>query len=83
MATPIRSGRRGRYQPPIFNHKATSSSRARAYYSDSHNLAEGAGAAPLAALLQEKEKMAGRKVAVILSGGNVDTELYRRVLAQA
>ena len=55
----------------------------RAYYSDSHNLAEGAGAAPLAALLQEKEKMAGRKVAVILSGGNVDTEVYRRVLAQA
>ncbi len=55
----------------------------RAYYSDSHNLAEGAGAAPLAALLQEKEKMAGRKAAVILSGGNVDTELYRRVLAPA
>ncbi len=53
----------------------------RAYYSDSHNLAEGAGAAPLAALLKEKEKMAGRKVGLILSGGNVDTEVYRRVLA--
>ena len=55
----------------------------RAYYSDSHNLAEGAGAAALAALLKEKEKMAGRKAAVILSGGNVDTALYRSVLAQA
>ena len=55
----------------------------RAYYTDTHNLAEGAGAAPLAALLKEKEIMAGRKAAVILSGGNVDTELTRRVLAQA
>ena len=55
----------------------------RAYYTDTHNLAEGAGAAPLAALLKEKEKMAGRKAAVILSGGNVDTEVYRAVLAGA
>jgi threonine dehydratase len=53
----------------------------RAYYTDTHNLAEGAGAAPLAALLKEKDKMAGRKAAVILSGGNVDTEVYRGVLA--
>jgi threonine dehydratase len=53
----------------------------RAYYSDSHNLAEGAGAAPLAALLKEREIMAGRKAAVILSGGNVDTEVFSRVLA--
>ncbi|MHA1152932.1 MAG: threonine dehydratase [Alphaproteobacteria bacterium] len=53
----------------------------RAYYTDTHNLAEGAGAAPLAALLKEKEVMAGRKVAVILSGGNVDSEVYRDILA--
>ena len=53
----------------------------RAYYTDSHNLAEGAGAAPLAALLKEQDKMAGKKVAVVLSGGNIDTEVYRRVLA--
>jgi threonine dehydratase len=53
----------------------------RAYYSDTHNLAEGAGAAPLAALLKEKHIMAGRKVGLILSGGNVDTEVYRAVLA--
>jgi len=53
----------------------------RAYYSDTHNLAEGAGAAPLAALLKEKDIMAGRKVGLILSGGNVDAEVYRRILA--
>ena len=53
----------------------------RAYYTDTHNLAEGAGAAPLAALLKEKDKMAGKKAGLILSGGNVDTEVYRAVLA--
>ncbi len=50
------------------------------YFSDTHNLAEGAGAAPLAALLKEKEAMAGKKVAVVLSGGNLDRALMRRVL---
>jgi threonine dehydratase len=53
----------------------------RAYYTDCHNLTEGAGAAPLAALLKERDVMAGKKVGLILSGGNVDTEVYRRVLA--
>jgi threonine dehydratase len=53
----------------------------RAYYTDTHNLAEGAGAAPLAALLKEKDIMAGRKVGLILSGGNVDAEVYRGILA--
>ena len=55
----------------------------RAYYTDTHNLAEGAGAAPLAALLQERESMRGRKVAVVLSGGNVDMAVFRQVLAEA
>jgi threonine dehydratase len=54
----------------------------RAYFTDTHNLAEGAGAAALAALLQEKERMRGRRVAVVLSGGNVDAEVYRGVLAE-
>jgi threonine dehydratase len=54
----------------------------RAYFTDTHNLAEGAGAAPLAALLKEKEKMAGKKVGLILSGGNVDTDVYRDILAR-
>ena len=52
----------------------------RAYYTDTHNLAEGAGAAPLAALVKEREAMRGRKVALVLSGGNIDLELFRRVL---
>ncbi|MDF2096894.1 threonine dehydratase [Aquibaculum arenosum] len=52
-----------------------------AYYSDTHNLAEGAGAAALAALLQEGEQQAGRKVGVILSGGNIDRSLYLKLMA--
>jgi threonine dehydratase len=49
----------------------------RAYWQDTHNLAEGAGAAPLAALLAERERMAGKRVAVILCGGNIDLALFR------
>ena len=52
----------------------------RALFSDTHNTAEGGGAAGLAALLQEKERMRGRKVAVVLSGGNVDSSLFSAVL---
>lgn len=48
----------------------------RAYWTDTHNLAEGAGAAPLAALLQERDAMAGRRVGVVLSGGNIDLALF-------
>jgi threonine dehydratase len=50
----------------------------RAYWTDTHNLAEGAGAAPLAALLQECQRMRGRRVAVILCGGNIDLDLFQR-----
>ena len=49
----------------------------RAYWTDTHNLAEGAGAAPLAALMQEGARMRGRRVAVVLSGGNIDLDLFR------
>jgi threonine dehydratase len=52
-----------------------------AYYTDTHNLAEGAGAAPLAALLKEREAMRGRKVGLILSGGNIDLALWSRLVA--
>ncbi|KAB0503404.1 MULTISPECIES: threonine dehydratase [Pseudomonas] len=52
----------------------------RVYYTDTHNLAEGAGAAALAALIQEREMMLGKKVAVILSGGNVDRSVYASVI---
>jgi len=52
----------------------------RIYFSDTHNAAEGAGAASLAALLLEKDRMRGKTVAVILSGGNIDTEDFATVL---
>jgi threonine dehydratase len=51
-------------------------------FSDTHNTAEGAGAAGLAALLQERERMRGRRVAVILSGGNVDREVFAQILTE-
>ena len=51
------------------------------YFTDTHNLAEGAAAAPLAALLQEKGGMAGKKVGLVHSGGNVDSKLLKSVLA--
>ncbi|MEH2588046.1 threonine dehydratase [Bradyrhizobium sp. AZCC 1721] len=50
----------------------------RAYWTDTHNLAEGAGAAPLAAALQEKQKLAGKRVGLVLSGGNIDFDLFRK-----
>ena len=51
----------------------------RAYYTDTHNLAEGAGAAALAALMAERDRMAGREVGVILSGGNIDADWFLTV----
>jgi threonine dehydratase len=53
----------------------------RIYYSDTHNLAEGAGAAPLAAAIEEKGRYAGRQAGVILSGGNIDARLFGEILA--
>jgi threonine dehydratase len=50
----------------------------RAYWTDTHNLAEGAGAAPLAAALQEKPKIRGKRIGLILSGGNIDFDLFSR-----
>ena len=52
----------------------------RILYRDTHNLAEGAGAAALAALLKEKDKTRGKKAGIILSGGNVDLPLFARIL---
>jgi len=50
----------------------------RAYWTDTHNLVEGAGAAPLAALLAERDRMAGKRVGLVISGGNIDLDLFRR-----
>jgi threonine dehydratase len=52
----------------------------RALYDDTHNIAEGGGAAGFAAILQEKELLAGRRVAAVITGGNVDRELFAQVL---
>ena len=54
-----------------------------ALYTDTHNAAEGAGAAALAAALQEKERLAGQAVGVALTGGNVDAAVFARVLGGA
>jgi threonine dehydratase len=54
----------------------------RILYTDTHNLAEGAGAAPLAAAMQERSRLQGRRVAVIQSGGNIDRSLFAQVLAE-
>jgi threonine dehydratase len=54
----------------------------RAYWLDTHNLAEGAGAAPLAAALQEKSRLQGKRVGLVLSGGNIDFDLFRSWVMQ-
>ncbi len=51
------------------------------FFSDTHNIAEGAGAAGLAALTKTQDRWRGRKVAVVLSGGNLDLDLYLRALS--
>jgi threonine dehydratase len=51
----------------------------RALFADTHNVAEGAGAAAVAAALQERGSLAP-EIAVILCGGNVDTDVFARVL---
>ena len=52
----------------------------RLYWTATHNAAEGAGAAPLAGLMQERERQAGRTCAVILCGGNIDAHRMATVL---
>jgi threonine dehydratase len=54
----------------------------RALFSDTHNVAEGAAAAALAALLREREAVAGKRVGIVLTGGNIDRALYREILAE-
>jgi threonine dehydratase len=49
----------------------------RAYWTDTHNLIEGAGAAPLAALIAERARMQGKRVALVASGGNIDMALFQ------
>ncbi len=53
------------------------------YYDDTHQVAEGAGAAPLAALMQERKRQANRNVALVMSGGNIERSRLLKVLAGA
>ena len=52
----------------------------RTLYRETHNVAEGAGAAALAGLMQERDAVAGKRAGVVLSGGNVDATVFRDVL---
>ncbi len=54
----------------------------RLLFACTHNCAEGAGAATLAAALQERERLSGRRIALVLSGGNVDCPLFAEVLGE-
>ncbi len=53
----------------------------RALFADTHNVAEGAGAAALAGALQQRARCSGHSIGVALSGGNVDSDVFARVLA--
>ena len=53
-----------------------------AIFQCTHNCAEGAGAAGFAAILKERERLGGRKVAAILSGGNIDRPLFAATLSR-
>ena len=55
----------------------------RILFADTHNVAEGAGAAALAAAIQRKAALQGRSVGIALTGGNVDSGVFAKVLAQA
>ena len=55
----------------------------RAIFTDTHNVAEGAGAAGLAAAMLERDRLAGRKVGLTLSGGNVDHDVFAAVLLRS
>jgi threonine dehydratase len=53
----------------------------RTIYEDTHNLAEGAGAAALAGAFKEKQLHGGKRIGIVLTGGNVDRDTYAKVLA--
>jgi len=53
----------------------------RALFADTHNVAEGAGAAALAGALLQRERWQGRRIGVALTGGNVDSAVFAQVLA--
>jgi threonine dehydratase len=52
----------------------------RAIYDDTHNVAEGAGASGLAAVLSERGRLRGKTVGFVLTGANVDANVFARIL---
>jgi len=52
----------------------------RLLFSATHNVAEGAGAAALAGALAERESVRGQRIGLVLTGGNVDADVFARVL---
>jgi len=54
----------------------------RIIFTDTHNVAEGAGAAAFAAALKERDKLSGKRVAIVLSGGNIDRALFAEILSE-
>ena len=52
----------------------------KAYFTDTHNVVEGAGAAGLAAALKEKHTLQGKRVGLVATGGNVDHDVFAKVL---
>jgi threonine dehydratase len=54
----------------------------RAIYQDTHNVAEGAAAAALAGALKERDVNRGMRIGIVLTGGNVDANVFARVLAE-
>ncbi len=62
--------------------EAEVASAMRIFFSDTHNVVEGAGAAGLAAALKEAHEIKGKRVAVIATGGNVDADVFARVLSE-
>ena len=54
----------------------------RTLFECTHNISEGAGAAALAAAMQEAPKLRGRKVALVVSGGNIDRNVFANVISQ-
>jgi threonine dehydratase len=53
----------------------------RAYFTDIHRVVEGAGAVPLAAAMREREYLRGKKIGLVISGGNIDRDLFAGILA--
>ena len=55
----------------------------RIYFQDTHTVAEGAGAAPLAAAIKEQHQIRNKTIGLVHTGANVDMDLYEKVLSGA